>query len=158
MPPSPNKSHVANPSHGRPWRAVLFVAGVATAAACRGPGDPNESRRSARVELVVTHAGKPITAGQIDLVADVPGNDVGGEVDASGCATIAAIPGRYTVVVGPPIVPPAADGLQPSPAHGETISAAVRSATTSPWKIDVVPGKNRFEFDLDIDDTPDIRR
>ena len=127
------------------WFAVAFVAG------CGGPTDPHAAQRTAEIDLALTHGGEPMTACNVTLAADEPGNDMGGKPGPEGIVNVAAVPGRYTVVVNPQFGSPGPGGETPPPPEGqEKIPKVVRSRTSSPWKIDVKQGKNRFEFDLDI--------
>lgn len=138
-------------SAGLPSVAMVFWFAVAVLVGCGGPTDPHAARRTAEIDLVLTHGGEPMTACNVTLSADEPGNDMGGKPGPEGIVKVAAVPGRYTVVVNPQFGSPGPGGEPAPPAAGqEKIPKVVRSRTSSPWKIDVKQGKNRFEFDLDI--------
>ena len=134
--------------------AVLAAAALAMTGC--GSAAPHGNRPRSDVVVAINSAGVPVTEGTVNLVDEQSGEGGGGELDASGRATISGVAhGTYVVTVVPAeevVVPTESDvgGAPPvrrrSSATG--VSARFRSAQTSPLRIDVGQGGGTFEFDV----------
>lgn len=90
--------------------------------------------------------------GQVDLSNDKTGEGGGGLLDETGTTTIERVAlGEYTLTINPPPQQPVVPGMEqkPSPPRDyKNIPATVRKIKTSPLKVKVKSGSNKFTFDL----------
>jgi antitoxin (DNA-binding transcriptional repressor) of toxin-antitoxin stability system len=136
----------------RSWGSGLgavWLAGVLGIVGC-GQRVPHGDRAWSQVHVTVTAGGRPVTLGDVTLLAkpDSAGVDAGGRLDAGGTTVIPALPGRYVAVILPLPPGPAEPGR--AAGSGEpTIPPRYRSAATSPFDVEVRLGEsNVFAFDM----------
>jgi hypothetical protein len=134
---------------------AAWLAGGILLVGC-GQRIPHGDRPWSQVHVTVTAGGRPVTLGDVTLMAkpDGGGVDAGGRLDARGTTVIPALPGRYVAVIQP--LPPAAaappttaeQGL-PAGSGEPTIPPRYRSVATSPFAVEVRFGEsNVFAFDM----------
>jgi mannose-6-phosphate isomerase-like protein (cupin superfamily) len=114
-----------------------------------GPTQPGQDQGPPPVKVtgVLTLNGQPLAGATITLVPEKDGRPAAGRTDAEGRYTLStfanddgAVPGRYRVTIG---VPP--DQRAPSK---RTIPQRYANPGTSGLTVEVSPGPNQFQFDL----------
>ncbi len=80
------------------------------------------------------------------------GEGGGGELNAEGIVTIPnVVLGSYTVTIvapDPDPVPPEPGQAAPKPQVFKNVPKKFRTSKTSPLKVEIKEGENKFEFDL----------
>lgn len=113
---------------------------------------PGSDKPRSGTTIAISFAGEPVTTGSVNLENSETGEGGGGELNADGIAKITnVVLGNYTVT----ILPPDPDPVPPEPGQPavkiqvyKNIPNKFRTGKTSPLKVEIKDGENKFEFDL----------
>ncbi len=132
-------------------RCGLWSIAALLAIGCGATGGPGTEKVRRDVVVTVTYKGTPVIAGRIDFQNHATGDAGGGEIDASGQATIPGLPvGDYSVAILAPsvvVVPGVNDNERIS--EPPDIPQKYRSLTTSPLKAKISEQNYKMTFELE---------
>jgi hypothetical protein len=129
---------------------AAWLAGAIAIAGC-GRRVPHSDKPWSQAHVTVTAGGRPVTAGDVNLMAKPESNglDAGGRLDARGTAVIPVLPGRYVAVILPLPPAPSEPGEKASRGTEPAIPSRYRSSATSPFEAEVRANeRNVFTFDM----------
>lgn len=133
------------------WQCGLYSVVGLLAIGCGATGGPGAAKVRRDVVVTVMYEGTPVIAGQIDFQNAKTGDAGGGQIDASGQATIVGLPvGTYTVAILPPpvVVVPGVNDAEKLPEPPD-IPQKYRSMATSPLKAEITGEQYEVAFELD---------
>ncbi|MCY2994953.1 MAG: hypothetical protein NTY19_44895 [Planctomycetota bacterium] len=139
------------------WRKWIWLAmsGVVFGSILGCGSGSNKVTGTAKIK-----GGGPLTSGRVMLYPDGSGKNATGGIGKEGTFTLGmvkvddgALPGRYTVVITGAMEPETRTYEQATQGVGQApkplIHTKYTAATTSDLKIEVKPGANKFDFELD---------
>lgn len=131
--------------------AFLLSAGSVGLSGC-GQSEAGSTKPAGDIRITVTIGGSPVSEGRVDVSTDKGGDAAGGELNASGVATLKNVPrGMYVVTVQPPLpnpAPPAPGEAAPAKPDAQKIPPKFHRFATSPLRAEVKEGTAEYQFDL----------